>query len=73
MSKPKYKQGKQITTIAEFANSKSMWFKVHFGNQSKTIHRSFLISWQYRLLERFIDRGCIFEADSIVQKEKDNE
>lgn len=69
MSKPKYKQGKMIRSIADFAKSKSKWFKVYFGNEPKTRHRSFLISWQYRVLENFINAHWIYEAD-LIQKEK---
>ena len=65
MSKPKYKQGKMIKSIADFAKSDKKWFKVRFGNKPKTLHRSFLISWQYRTLELFISRGSVYEADEI--------
>lgn len=70
MSKPKYKQGKLIKTVADFSKSNSMWFKVNFGNKPKTVHRSFLISWQYRLLEKFINHGRVFEADNIKGETK---
>lgn len=69
MSKPKYKQGKKIRSIADFAKSKNQWFKVYFSNEPKTRHRSFLISWQYRTLEIFINKGWVYEAD-LIQKEK---
>jgi hypothetical protein len=69
MSKPKYKQGKMIKSISDFAKSDNTWFKVRFGNKPKTLHRSFLISWQYRTLELFINRGSVYEAD-LIQKEK---
>ena len=67
MSKPKYKQGKPIKSIADFAKSDKTWFKVRFGNKLKTLHRSFLISWQYRILELFINRGSIYEAEEITK------
>ena len=66
MSKPKYKLGKQIKTIRDFSNSTSMYFKVHFGDGYKTKHRAFLISWQYRTLETFINSGRVFEAEKII-------
>ena len=62
MSKQKYRQGKQINSIAEFSESESKFFIVHFGNKPCTKHRAFLISKQYRLLERFVSNGKIFEA-----------
>ncbi len=66
LSKPKYRLGKQIKTIADFSNSKCTYFKVYFGNGYKTKHRAFLISWQYRTLETFINRGHVFETETII-------
>ena len=63
MSKPKYKQGKQICSIADFEKSECLYFKVKFGGKLQTKHRSFLISWQYRTLKLFIDGGLVFEAE----------
>ena len=65
MSKKKYKQGKQICSIADFDNSDRDYFIIRFGNKPQTKHRSFLISWQYRTLSQFIERGRVFEADKI--------
>ena len=62
MSKPKYKQGKQICSMADFEKSECLYFKVKFGNKIQTKHRAFLISWQYRTLKMFIDRGWVFET-----------
>ena len=62
MSKSKYKQGKQICSMADFENSECRYFKVKFGNRIQTKHRGFLISWQYRTLKLFIDGGLVFEA-----------
>lgn len=63
MSKPKYKQGRQILSIADFAKSDCEYFKVRFNNSLlQTKHRAFLISWQYRTLDIFINRGWVFEA-----------
>lgn len=59
----KYQAVKRIRTIAEFENCKSDWFIVVFGNNQKTVHRSFLISWQYRLLQIFINKGCVYQAE----------
>lgn len=61
----KYKTGKQIQTVADFENSKCDYFVVTFGNRTAPRHRAFLISWQYRTLKNFIDRGWIYEADSM--------
>lgn len=65
MTQPKYKIGKQIHSVAEFEQSDCTFFKVRFGNNLKTIHRGFLISWQYRTLLIWIERGGVYEAESI--------
>ena len=65
MTPPKYKQGKKIHSVGDFERSSCFFFKVQFGNRFKTIHRSFLISWQYRTLKRFIDNGWVYEANEI--------
>ena len=65
--KSKYQKGTQIRSIAEFEECGSKWFIVTFGGTHKTLHRAFLISWQYRLLKTFIDNGLVNIA---VQKEQ---
>lgn len=62
MSEAKYKQGKQICSVAEFEKSERLYFRVKFGDKFLTRHRGFLISWQYRTLKNFINRGWVFEA-----------
>ena len=61
MSKPKYKQGRKIETVADFEKSKCTYFKVH----GKSTHRAWIESWQYRVLKMFIQSGAIYEADLI--------
>ncbi len=58
MSKARYECGEQIISIAQFEASKSQWFKW----RGKTIHRSWLISLQYRTLKDVIDGGVLYEA-----------
>lgn len=69
MAKPKYKNGKLIHTIGEFENCESLWYRVRFGNKYKTIHYSFLQSWQYVTLKRFIDHGNVCIAEKIEEKD----
>lgn len=69
--KSKYKKGKLIRTICDFDHSKSLWFKVVFGNKEKTIHRAFLVSWQYHMLEMFISARRVYEAELNDQKDGD--
>lgn len=61
MSKPKYKQGRKIESVADFEKSKCEYFKVY----GKTTHRAWIESWQYRVLKNFIKAGAIYEADFI--------
>ena len=70
MSKPKYKIGRQICSIAEFDDSDSRFYIVFFGSKPKTLHKSFLISWQYQLLRRFIVNGKVYEAELIAEENK---
>lgn len=65
MTLPKYISGKQIHSISEFDQSECMYYRVEFGNKTQTKHRSFLISWQYRTLLIWIERGWIYEANAI--------
>lgn len=62
MAKSRYKQGKQICSMADFEKSECLYFRIRFGNGFQTKHRSFLISWQYRTLLNFIQSGRVFEA-----------
>ena len=66
MSKPKYKQGKQIRSISEFDECPSLWYKWN----GKTTHRSVLISLQYRTLLNTIIGGRLYVAD--MRGEKDD-
>lgn len=68
MSKRKFKQGAQIHCVSDFDQSCSKYYIVHFGEKHKTIHRSFLMSWQYRTLLNFIIRGEVYEADVIKEE-----
>jgi hypothetical protein len=65
----KYKRGKLIESMADFEKSDKDFFIVYFGcTNPKTRHKAFLISWQYRVLKDFIDKGWVFEAD-LINKE----
>lgn len=66
MTKAKYKTGKKIRSISEFDASEKLWFKWN----NRTVHRSMLISQQYRTLLNWIKRGMIYECDDV---RKDNE
>lgn len=66
MSKPKYKQGKQICSISEFDTCESCWYKWN----GRTTHRSFLISLQYRTLLNTIISGRLYTAELIDKAER---
>ena len=61
MSKPKYKQGRQIHSISEFDSCESLWYKWN----GRTRHRSVLISLQYRTLLNTIIGGRLYVAEPI--------
>jgi len=65
MTKPKYKKGRRIQSVADFSRTCWPWFIVEFGNTKKTLNRGFLISWQYRTLEQFVNAGRVFVANPI--------
>lgn len=72
MLKRKYKKGRKIFTLNDFETTDNDLFIVQFGwdrSLEKTLHRGFLISWQYRMLRDFILNGQVYEA---VQKDDDN-
>jgi len=66
MSKARYKQGKQICSIAEFDVCESKWYKWN----GATRHRSALMSLQYRTLLNTINSGRLYVADFIESEEK---
>ena len=66
MSKPKYKIGKKIESVADFEKSTCTFFKV----RTKTTHRAWIESWQYRILKESIKRGILFETELIEEKVK---
>ncbi len=57
--KAKYKQGKQICSIAEFDACESTWYKWN----GSTRHRSVLMSLQYRTLANTIKAGRLYIAE----------
>ena len=65
MTKPKYKQGARINSVAEFEACKSQLYKWN----GKTLHKQFLMSWQYRSINEVIKRGKLFIADRIEEED----
>ena len=61
--KAKYKRGRKILCVGDFEKSLATYYRVRFGAKERTIHRSFLMGWQYQTLSCFIGRGCVYEAD----------
>ena len=64
MSRPKYKQGRQIHSISEFDSCESLWYKWN----GRTRHRSVLMSLQYRTLLNTIIGGRLYVAEPIEDK-----
>lgn len=65
MSKRKYKRGRAIRRIEDFEYCPSEFYIVKFGETDKTLHYSFLMSWQYRTLKNFIELRRVFVAERI--------
>ena len=63
--KAKYKRGQKIVSVGDFEKSPAIFFRVRFGANERTIHRGFLMAWQYHMLHSFIHGGCIYEAEQI--------
>lgn len=66
MSKSKYKRGRRINSISEFDACESLFYK--YGSQ--TIHRSVLMSMQYRTLLHLISCGAIWTAELKTEEEE---
>lgn len=67
MSKSKYKRGKIINSISEFDACPNLFYKW----RDKTVHRSVLISLQYRTLLNAIISGTIWTAELISSPKGD--
>lgn len=63
--KAKYKKGQKIVSVGDFEKSSATFFRVIFGNHERTMHRSFLESWQYHTLHIFIRNDWVYEANQI--------
>lgn len=57
----KYRKGKKINSVAEYEESKSLFFMIY----NKTTHKAWIDSFQYRTLKNLILNGVIYEADFI--------
>lgn len=69
MSKPKYKQGACIESIADFDSCENTYYKWH----RKTLHKKFLMSWQYAMLREQIRQGLLYRAEKIEEESPDVE
>ena len=65
MSKRLYERWYPIRSIAEFDACPHEWYIVYFGNKEKTMHFSWLISWQYRTLQNKISKREVWIAKRI--------
>ena len=66
-TKRKYEKAYRIDNMRVFASYKGTYFLVKFGDAQplKTIHRAFIESWQYHLLETFVTRGRVYAAKKV--------
>lgn len=69
--KAKYKKGRKIESVGDFEKSQATYFRVRFGENEKTLHRSFIESWQYHTLYVYIHYGGrIYEAEPCADGER---
>lgn len=64
----KYRKGKQIRSIEEFAQNDAPLFIVQYGAEKVTA-RAWLVSRQYRYLVYVIQQGRLYEAQAIEEGE----
>lgn len=70
MSKRKYKPTNRICSLADFENSKALWFEVRYGNRYRMWHRAALESLQVHTLMNFIRRDYLFACEKVVENGK---
>lgn len=69
MTKPKYKKGKQVSTMVEFASTSCQWYVLYIGDRKRIVHREMLKSQQYRTLLNWINHGALFKTIPIMKEE----
>lgn len=67
MSTKKYRKGHKIRSMVELARADMYtdFYIVQFGSTEKTLHRGWLMSWQYRQLELAVQAGRVWTAERI--------
>ena len=67
MTARKYRKGHKIRSMIELARADMYtdFYIVQFGSTEKTLHRGWLLSWQYRQLELAVQAGRIWAAERI--------
>lgn len=61
--KRKYRKGGKITSLDELAKQEFIYFF------DKITHAGWFTSWQVRLAQRYVERGCLYYAERIVDNE----
>jgi hypothetical protein len=62
--KKKYRKGEKINSLDELAKQKFIYFF------DKITHTGWFMSWQFRLAARYVQRGCLYYAERIVDNEQ---
>lgn len=57
--KRKYRKGAKITSLDELAKQDFVYF------YDKITHAGWFMSWQFRLADQYIQRGCLYYAERI--------
>ena len=61
----KYRKGAKITSLDELAKQEFVYCF------DKITHRGWFESWQFRLTQRDIERGCLYYAEKIGDDNND--
>lgn len=59
----KYRKGKQITSLDELSKQEFIYFF------DKITHCGWFMSWQFRLAQRYVERGYLYRAEKVGDEE----
>ena len=62
--KRKFRKGEKITSLDELAKQEFVYF------WDKITHAGWFKSWQFRLADQYIQRGCLYYAERITDDEQ---
>ncbi len=60
--KRKYRKGSRILSLDELVKQEVVYF------YDKITHRGWFLSWQFRLAQKYVERGCLYYAEKIERR-----